>query len=464
MARKKKKKVKNNKQRAQRQQKKQRRRSARTVERAPVRSRGEMDQNPYFEDMRPLFPRAGEQLEAQSQMALMEPIFYAAWETHDLIDEPEFDDIGFNPLEFPKLLEDASQSLGQNFEEVGDLAQDERRGHFLELLDLVVDDLVTDEVRDEIIDALEKMRARFRNTRQRRKDLPRVAAAQMMIESYKRDDEEDDDESVLSTIGVIQALFTRSFELSLTLMDVAAEMEEFAESEGLEGEAVQKLLDSSDPQGDSKLDRFVNKLVARVQNIPNINRHVEDSMDEQWDKGCDALFAGRLLLNLYSKDEIATAAGMFLQARFEIVKGFGFQIGIDDFSDMSDAEIDRYTEYIEELDTPPDLGETVNLLLPRYMDFVEELFDSEERIAKLRTHLNSQADKHLKDGTEWAVFVLELREYLEEDPEGVLDGQVPMRALLGEVRMFMLSETDTEDEEGNKEDDLDEGVEAAERV
>lgn len=370
--------------------------------------RSSRPQQDVLDDMLPLFPRAADGPPTPAQT---EEIMMTLLDSADLTDEPEFDEVIFDPMQAIDAFIEASQKLGigpDNLERFEALSPDERGDKHLEMLEMAAKRLLTQEIRQDILERLNKLRLRLRRSAGKRKKVAKVAGLQLFLS-------DKEGKEMWPVNGLVSALVHRSvnagFELYSTVTDVmdAAGVEEGDSPLTL----MQKVEQSSLTQ---KASGFLKK-------IPGLRKFLEDETDKIWDEGVEAISTGELFLELFTEAELEGGAA--------IMRGvFG---GYED-ENLTPEEITR-------LKLTP---ENVKKLIDRIDNYVTELFTL-NRLDQLRARLNE-----LLQGKDlpkrWLPFVLMLKEYMADEDAVENEKWLLIRAFMGEIKVTasMLEEEATE--------------------
>lgn len=429
MARKnKKKKAKNSKQRAQRQQKKRQRRVNRVHEHPTKQRDGGGTDSALIDDMLTLFPYADDPNPPNPE-AVMENIFMAAADTAHFIDEPEFDDIGFDPMETPRLFTEAGIKLG--FEDMEELSEDEQQDAFMDIVEEIIDDILTDEIEQDIISAIEQLRNRFRKLKGKRQAVTNLAALQMVLST----DSPENKHIAWSSMGLIHALLQRSMGVGLEFMGVLDELDDV----NPDPDSVQRIMEeistiSDDDSKQTKNASALRKIVNHVQSSPMLTRFLSQKIDYDWDEGLTALFVGELALDLFSEAERERAAEIFHAANYEVMKQMGLDVDLEGDNEVDDAEQDKLDAFMEQLDREEVLTRAVKIYMPQHFDLLEEIFESPQRQSALLDQLKEMLAYHLKEQTRWTGFISQLHATLDEDPDEFNYNEALIRALFGEMK------------------------------
>lgn len=350
-------------QRKQRQQKKQKRRDKRH-KRHPSPS---MNFATSFDPALSSLPLAvSPELLADYGDGNVQAILQTAWETENLLKEPEFDQLTIDPVEVAGTFMQTAETLGVSSDEG---FASERMGDVFEQM---TEKLLTPELCAEIATAAEAVRARAR-AEKRQKLLKQAAALQFIMEvefmaEYRHN------------IGFIQKLIRDNLDAGFTLLGFMLENEETEEKQGEPAGALTSTENMAEREA-----RIMEKLAKNQALDRYMTRHV----DELNEAGRHALFDGELELPLYTEDELAMAMervfgdqnnpasdkmpdeSNLVQTTAEVELAGEEQSTAtmntdDDFSDaeqnLPDGWMQRLVAYVEEIITPTRQAEMVTTL------------------------------------------------------------------------------------------------------
>ena len=398
----------------QQKQKKQQRRAARTRKRtmpparpstAPIAPRT----GSVLDDLRPLL-NFGSTSDTPS-MGEMEKLMMAALGSEDLAEEPEFDAVIIPPIDAINAFSAATAEMGIDPEtfatgdspesdaEESDAEEDQR----IELFEKATTRLLTDELRQEMIDGLTALRARWK-AEGRLDDVPQAAAVQMFLESEQPDE-------VVAAIGLVQALVRRALDIGFTLVDAAPAFEP------AEGETPLSFAELSQQVRETGEGEEFDRLLSEN---PEMRRFLEKQMDSFWEQGEKAVFSGELDLDLFTEDE--------LEAAFQIT---------DEVLDADAALPDSFT------DLPREQMATLIARLTAYVD--EHLLLPVRRAQFVATVETASAAP--ANAAQWAPFLLMLKDELSDESDESIPAQrrFLLLTLLGQVLATLQSQTEDEE-------------------
>ena len=167
-------------------------------------------QDEVIEDMRPLLMDT-----STSDEALLN-IFIDSWH---LAEEPEFEEIVIDPMLCVMTFIEAAEELGigpTSLDTLSDEDVDEEAQ--IEMMQITVRRLLTKQVRAEIIDGLNDLRLRLKQSGTVM-EVARVAALQSFLREHN-------DLETWSVIGLVQAIVGRGLEAGLALFELSMEAED----------------------------------------------------------------------------------------------------------------------------------------------------------------------------------------------------------------------------------------------
>jgi hypothetical protein len=256
-------------------------------------------------------------------------------ESAELINEPEFEDVLLDPMASVTLFIDAAHDRGFTPEDVGKLDEDERIMFELEIIADITDELLTPESLQEIVEALEELRARLK-----RQGKPLQVAQVALVQSFLQYPE---DANALEPIGLVQALVMKSvtagFEMGEASLEILKSLGEESAEEQQRG-GIRALAERLNRSG------LVEKVADKIDKVPGLGSFMRKKADDTWATGLSRLFTGELFLGLYDDEELSGAVAIFkrivtdaLQAG-EVVETKGPEV------------MEQLIQYVSELMTP----------------------------------------------------------------------------------------------------------------
>ncbi|MEW5956546.1 MAG: hypothetical protein AB1801_02400 [Chloroflexota bacterium] len=363
-------------------------------------------QQELLDDMLPLFPLAGERQVLPE--ASLEPLMMSLLDSQELAQEPEFQDIIVNPLQCVQTFSEVAQELGIEPDDFSELPDEERGDTHFELLETTIQRLLNDELRQDIIDGLNTLRLRLKQSGPREK-VAKVAALQMFLPAKEGS-------QIWPMVGLVQAIFQRSLAAGFELASVSMQVMEADEPDQDESPLTlaQKLAQSA----------VGLKFESLLKRVPGLNQFLEKEVDKIWEEGQEALFNGELYLELYSDEELAAA-----------VKIFAETLKIEMTADLpaQDANKLKVTQ------------ETGKILITQIDDYITNLF-TPERLNQLRARLN-EATQDSSFPRQWLAFLAMLAQYMADEDAVKNEKGLLVRTLFGEMRAIqqaLLENAETE--------------------
>ncbi len=372
-------------------QKRQKRRKKTSPARSTVKGGPDTE---LLDDMLALFPQANAAIAPPEESML--PLMEAVFDSEELLEEPEFDDLVLPPLECVQIFVQEAEKQNVTPEMIPDLSEDDREEIYLDTLGAVSKIMVNDEFRREMVERLDMLRIRWKKKWFGKKKKIAQAAG---VQAFLQGDDEDSRE-IWPVMGLTLALVDRSVRAGFALSAAAMEA---TDAEDLEnGEDILTLAEkiSRSPAG--------KKLANILDNTPGLHRVFEEQADETWEKGSDAVFRGELYLELFDADEIEEALAIFKET----------------VQDLPEEDTPADNE-LEEL-----LAKRSEFLIVNLKAYIDELF-TPERLDRYRERLEEVLrNPELAD---WQQYLYMLRQDAIRDPEEAK--QFLLTALLGETRI-----------------------------
>ncbi len=359
----------------------------------PSHTRSERTQDEVIEDMLPLFPLTDDP--STSPAAGVEQLMMTLVASEDLIEEPEFEDIIIDPMRCVDTFVEVGEELGIDPEALSQLPDEEREDTNMQMLEMTTRRLLTDELRQDIINALNSLRLRLKQAGQ-----PEKAAKAASLQSFLGGSESSE---VWPLIGLVQAIVQRSLAAGFELLEASMEVVGAGVLDETEMplSLVERMAQSSVAQ---KADALLHK-------VPGLSRFLEKQADSIWDEGIDAVFAGDLYLGIFAVEEL--------------------EVGFDILEATLGAGISQETDTQEPVAIKPTEEQGKDLVLG-IDDFITELF-TPVRLDQLRTRLNTILND--KDyPRKWLPFVLMLAEYMADEAAVENEKVFLISAFLGEMR------------------------------
>ncbi|MBN1976825.1 MAG: hypothetical protein JW918_05440 [Anaerolineae bacterium] len=360
-------------------------------------------QDELFEDMLPLFPKLDSVSDVSAAEQLMTPILMS----DALADEPELDHIFIDPFLCAETLAQVGQEMGLDPESLSVLDEEEGEDARLDMLEEVARRVVTDEVRQEILDGLNSLRLRLKRSR-KRKRVAQIAAVQSFLGMGG-----DGNDEAWPMIGLVQAIVARSIAVGFEMVEASMEIKDQVggEDRGLAG-LPQRLAESP----------LVKKFDKLLKKVPGLSGFLTKQADSIWKEGVNAIYEGKLSLELYSLEELAGGVDTLRTA-----------LGIDT---INEAESEPIAASMSE-----EKGKAVVLAIDNY---VGQLF-TPDRLDQLRARIATVMDTGEYPGR-WLSFLLMLQEHMAYEDAAENERGFLIKALIGEMRSIV-----EEDEEAERE-------------
>ena len=344
-----------------------------------------------FEDMLPLFTEIGDPTASSTSTA--EQLIVALLDTDHFADEPEFEEFIIDPLLCLNTFSEVIREFDIEPGSLDELPDEEREDTQMTVREEIIRRLLTDELRQDIINGLIDLRLRLKRSGER-EEVAKAAALQSFLGG-------DTDSDIWPMMGLVQAIFARSLAIGFELMETAMEVAETTDPDESDVPLTEKLARSSVTQ----------KAAELLERVPGLSGFLDKHADKVWKEGVDAVFAGELYLELFSPEELETG--------FKI---FGATFGRYDIVEETDTQ--------EPL-TPEVPSEDVETVIFQLDDYITELF-TPERLDQLRARL----DAVLKDPAyagKWSSFLYLLTENMADEDAVEYEMQFLIQALIGEM-------------------------------
>ncbi|MBE2202194.1 MAG: hypothetical protein IAE79_26530 [Anaerolinea sp.] len=213
------------------------------------------------------------------------------------VDEPEFDDIFASPLACVEALAEVTAQRGVSPEDVAAWDEDAQDDFHEEIQQEVAARVLTPEVKERILTALEALGQRWR--KQLKKQQANEATLLRLLLA-ERDAERDAELKVAwQMTGLVNALVGRSLTVGFELMEAVSPSMEQAD----EQVTILDALENIPPEAEAKTTKLLN-------NMPGLRRVFEKQVDDMWDKGTHAVYAGDLYLGLFNATEVTGVRGI----------------------------------------------------------------------------------------------------------------------------------------------------------
>jgi hypothetical protein len=323
-----------------------------------------------------------------TQAESVDNMMNALWESYDLANEPEFEELLWSPFATMEHFMIASEQRGWSPEVLGRMDEEAAAEAHDEIIEAVIPKLVTHEVKGEILERLESLHGRLQKQGDAQK------AAQATFVKLFLSDKKNKEGWALT--GLVDALVRKSFAAGL-------EVVEATDFGGPDLSYEEIMAQASTTQVDSKVQSLLNR-------IPGLGRFLENEVDHIWDKGVDAIFNGELYLGLFEEEEL------------------------DHVSELTQ-------EYLVPAFTAKKPDKALKEAMPRYLaeleSYITVLFSDPQRLPLLRQRLNEAIQEREFDA-HWQPFVHMLKDVLNEEDAVEAERPFFINALMGEHRTLAL--------------------------
>jgi len=325
-----------------------------------------------------------------------------------MADEPEFEEIIVDPMLCLNTFSEVVEELNIEPESLDELSHEDVEDTQMDILVGVTRRLLTDELRQDILNGLNDLRLRLKRAGER-EEAAKAAGLQSFLSGEAT-------KEIWPMAGLVQAIFLRSIQIGVELMEASMETVETVDP---------------DESGLSLFERVTQSGVARkadalLKKDPGLGGFLEKQADKIWQEGLHALYMGDLYLELYSPEEI----------------GAGFEILQTVFKD--DIAERRETRDFRPLEMPQEKGRAV---ISRVDSYVTELV-TPERLEQLRGRLNAI----LKDPAterEWLAFLYMLTQYMADEDAAENEKHFLVTSFVGEMNVVIKT---FQEDSGNEQD------------
>lgn len=228
-------------------------------------------------------------------------------ESEALLSEPEFEGVLFDPMQSVNSYIAAAQARGITPAILDEPEGEMPEGIQEEIMVEAAQNLVTPDVRQEILAALDRLRLRYKEEGKRPQAVAEVAALQVALQSGMSKTSE------WAIVPLIQAITTKSVEAGFELITKTNEFLEQAGVDLSQFETLNEMFEATDFLAESEQAA---EFIEHLQHIPGLATYLEKQSDEAWSAGINNLFQYELLLGLYSDEEIEEATSI-LESRME---------------------------------------------------------------------------------------------------------------------------------------------------
>ncbi|MCK6626543.1 MAG: hypothetical protein L6R45_15365 [Anaerolineae bacterium] len=333
-----------------------------------------------------------------------ENLFFLLADSGDLIEEPEFEAIFAEPLITLPTYISVAEKLGfPSPDDLFNLPEEEQGEKKAEIMEETTRRLLTDELRQEILTALNGLRLRWKKEGQR-PEAARAAGLQLILNDRKS-------KGLWLTIGLVQAIVLRSLEAGFELLGATMDEEAGEADEDRPLSDLYKRL--NDPAITGKLEQAIKK-------VPGLENYLDKQVDKLWDEAEEALFRGELNLGLFTTEELEAGAKIFNR----VMRG------------QTDGEA-----------TADSTKEQTQNLYVQLNAYLAGLF-TPERLEQLRARLQTILEEGGYPGR-YTSYVRMMAEAMTYEDAAENERPFLLKTLLGELQTTPIDEAD--DEEGEEE-------------
>lgn len=216
-------------------------------------------------------------------LAAAETLTDAVLESHHLLDEPEFAMIYFHPTRVVGIYAELEDQRGVTEEMLNSLSEEEEDDLFFDLMEEIARYALTDELQEEIMDAMQAVWTRVRMQGDE-EQAGRLAGMMLLLGS-------EAGEELWAGSGIVQAILRRSLDAGFELLDI---MEEAGALRMDLGALVQTGRD----------EEIQKKFLAVLAKYPGLGDVVSDDEAVTWDRGVQTLMDGELYLGIFTDEEL----------------------------------------------------------------------------------------------------------------------------------------------------------------
>lgn len=373
-------------------QQKQQRRSARKERQGPARSFAGQAGMPKLSP----FPELADYLNAGSSHGDIDAVIDLAWDSGDLLDEEEFDDIYVEPIEAVGALIKTAEAMGYGPDilKVGAAEVDEEVRD--ELMGKLWQQLVTPTLRRRLIDGLATLRKRLHRADEQ--EMRRTAAAvQFLLEADQSND-------ITPHLGFTRNLLIRGLDTGFTLVGTSMEIEEI-EKEGkpLSPDAWLERLSTSE-QG-------IN-LEKMITESPGLQKYLNKQIEQTQEEGLKATFTGELPLQIFTPAEIDPMLALVRNA----------------FSASDAQRSDSRAR-----------SKVMGELIPQLVAYLAPLM-TPARLDQMRTDLAARVQEAMQTDSKWLAFLAMKQSDFAEVDTFADEQPFLVAALIGQVARLLYEE------------------------
>ena len=305
------------------------------------------------------------------------------------VDEPEFEDLIFDPVQTTDVFIEAATEQGWAPESIDQPGEEELEAFYFEIFPALIPQLLTAELRQQLLDGLEQISRRFKQEGE-----PEQALQASFLRMFLKSQSEVE---LWGMVGLLHAIFRRTLATGFSLAEVFAELGTVRRTTGND---LASTIEAIEKGGVGQ------RLRGLLEGLPGLRHFMEKEVDEVWENGLAAAFSGDLYLGIYTEEEVKRGTQMIEESIAPAIAA----------------------------GTSPDvvLEEKGQEIVVKVDGYVTGLFAT-ERLDQLRSHLNNIVRENQVD-QEWFTMVTLLRGYLDEEDAAENVQPFLVRALFGEVR------------------------------
>jgi hypothetical protein len=223
--------------------------------------------------------------------AAAETLTTAVLDSYDLVDEPEFGEIWFHPMQTIDVYAELEEERGVTEELLNALSEEEEDDLFFDLMVEIARRSLTEQMQADILEAMDAVWQRVRQEGDQEK-AGRLAAMLVLLGS-------EDGEEVWPEVGLVQAILRRSLDAGFELVSVM-------ESAGAADMSLRTLWQSGMDPGVQE------QFMAILQKYPGLEALVSQQDEELWQVGLQALMDTELYIGFFSDEELKRAAEILI--------------------------------------------------------------------------------------------------------------------------------------------------------
>lgn len=332
----------------------------------------DMERERLLADMAPLLESADG--EVRPEQPAMAEFMTMVLDSGNLVEEPEFEGVYAHPLLCAQAFSDAIEELGLEDPDPDTLARDSET--HAALMDMTVLPVLTDDLKDAILAALEALRDRARQDG----DTQLVAHA-AAVYGFLNDLTMDE---MWAEIGVVQAVVNRSLSAGVEMSAIIQEEAARATAAKTDTGVLRRIVKVAPAQ---EMQRVLDK-------YPGLARFMADQVQDDWQMGVDALATGDLEVGFFTGAEISTALAQAESMGLEVVDG-KLVPKAERGEDAFQAFVLWLDGYVQDLSTPERLAQmqarldeyAAEAAEPFWLTFLS-LFDKEFEEGDTSEHLH----------------------------------------------------------------------------